>query len=90
MFHKVKSVFPLPDFKLEVLFCGGITKLYDVKPLFESIPVFQTLRKYPDEFACVSVEGGGFGVVWNDGLDLSCDELWENGIQSTSEQERSE
>ena len=23
---------------------------------------------------------GGYGIIWNDDLDLSCDELWENGI----------
>ena len=24
---------------------------------------------------------GGYGIIWNDDLDLSCDELWEHGIQ---------
>ena len=24
---------------------------------------------------------GGYGIIWNDDLDLSCDELWENGEQ---------
>lgn len=30
-------------------------------------------------FSCVAVDVGGYGIVWNDELDLSCDELWENG-----------
>ena len=25
------------------------------------------------------VEGSGFGVVWNDDFDLSCNEIWDNG-----------
>ena len=29
----------------------------------------------------MSVDVGGYGIVWNDDLDLSCDELWENGVQ---------
>lgn len=33
MFHKIKSVSPLPDFKLTIQFCEGVTKLYDMKPL---------------------------------------------------------
>ena len=33
MFHKVKNVTPLPDFKLSVQFCEGVTKIYDVAPL---------------------------------------------------------
>ncbi len=81
MFHKVKNVSALPDYRLSVQFAEGVTKLYDVKPLFEKLHVFQWLREHPEQFACVSVDVGGYGIVWNDELDLSCDELWENGVQ---------
>ena len=27
----------------------------------------------------MQVDAGGYGISWNDDLDLSCDELWENG-----------
>lgn len=80
MFHKIKNVFPLPDYRLSVQFSEGITKIYDVKTLFEKIPDFLELRDNA-EFECVSVDVGGYGIVWNDDLDLSCDELWENGVQ---------
>lgn len=79
MFHKVKSVSPLPDFRLSVQFIEGITKLYDLNPLMERQPDFGLLRDNPTEFFCVTVDVGGYGIVWNDDLDLSCDELWENG-----------
>ena len=79
MFHKIKNVFALPEYKLTVQFSEGVTKLYDVEPLFERIPLFSSLKNDPAEFACVSVDVGGYGIVWNDDLDLSCDELWENG-----------
>lgn len=81
MFHKVKSVSPLADFKLSVQFSQGITKLYDMNPLFEKIPAFGCLKENPAEFACVAVDVGGYGIIWSDELDLSCDELWEHGIQ---------
>ena len=80
MFHKVKSVAPLSAFKLSVQFSEGVTKLYDVKHLFERISAFHHLKDNPAEFDCVSVDVGGYGIVWNDDLDLSCDELWENGV----------
>ena len=79
MFHKVKCVTALSDFKLSVQFSEGVTKLYDLKPLFEKIPAFRYLNDNPAEFSCVSVDVGGYGIVWGDDLDLSCDELWENG-----------
>lgn len=79
MFHKIKSVASLPDFKLSVQFSEGVTRLYDMKPLFKRLPVFKQLENDPAEFAGVSVDVGGYGIVWNDELDLSCDELWDNG-----------
>ena len=81
LFYKVKNVSALPDYRLSVQFAQGITKLYDVKPLFEKVPVFAQLQNDPQEFACVTVDVGGYGIVWNDELDLSCDELWEHGVQ---------
>lgn len=79
MFHKVKSVNALPEYCLSVQFAEGITKKYDVKPLFNIWPVFQMFKKYPELFYRVKVDQGGYGVIWNDELDLSCDELFENG-----------
>ena len=79
MFHKIKTVAPMPDFKLSVQFSEGVTKVYDMKPLFEKLPVFKQLENDPAAFDDVAVDTGGYGIVWNDDLDLSCDELWENG-----------
>lgn len=79
MFHKIKSVVPLPDYKLSVQFSEGVTKVYDVAPLFDMIPIFRSLSETPGTFANVSVDVGGHGIVWNDDVDLSCDELWDNG-----------
>ena len=81
MFHKIKNVFALPEYQMSVQFSEGVTKIYDVKPLFEKIPLFAVLKENHAEFASVTVDVGGYGIVWNDDLDLSCDELWENGVQ---------
>ena len=79
MIHKIKSVSALPEYKLSVKFSEGITKIYDVKPLFEEIPIFAELERHSELFASVSVDVGGYGIVWNDKLDLSSDDLWKNG-----------
>ena len=82
MFHKIKSVSPLTDFMLSVQFSEGVTKLYDMKPLFKKLPVFAQLKDDPKEFSSVTVDVGGYGIIWNDDLDLSCDELWEHGTDT--------
>ncbi len=79
MFHKVKNVAAISDFRLSVQFSEGVTKIYDMKPLFEKYPAFKPLENDPVAFACVNVDMGGYGIVWNDDLDLSCDELWDKG-----------
>ncbi len=81
MFHKIKSVTALPDFRLSVQFSEGITKIYDIKPLFDMIPCFAALKTDIEDFYGVYVDVGGYGIVWNDDLDLSCNELWENGVE---------
>ncbi len=78
MFHKIKNVFPLENYKLLVQFVSGVSKIYDVKPLFTWKEIFKTLKK--DElFYSVYVDVGGNGIIWNDYIDLSSEELWENG-----------
>lgn len=77
-FHKVTSVSPLKDYELSVHFWDGVTKIYDIKPWFEQQPVFKTLKKR-NLFSKVHVDGQGYGISWNDDVDLSCDELWHGG-----------
>lgn len=78
MFHKVKEVYPLPGMRLSVIFANGTTKVYDVAPLISRFDAFRILED-PNVFNSVEVDVGGYGIVWNDDVDLSCDELWENG-----------
>lgn len=77
--HKVKSVSPLKNYKLHVQFEEGIVKIYDVSLLFDKWPAFKIFIDEPDLFEAVKVDKGGYGVIWNDELDLSANELYENG-----------
>lgn len=79
MFHKVKSVSALPEFKLSVQFSEGVTKIYDVAPLFDKWSMFAPLKDNPELFYTVEVDVGGYGIIWGDETDISCDELWANG-----------
>lgn len=78
MFHKIRNVYPLNNYELLVQFSVGITKIYDVKPLFDWRDIFNELKKN-ELFYAVQVDIWGKGIIWNDQIDLSCDELWDNG-----------
>lgn len=77
MFHKVTAVRPCSGFLLDVEFMDGTRKKYDVSQLFDKWPVFRALEEN-GLFREVKVDTGGYGVSWNDALDLSCDELYYN------------
>lgn len=77
---KVSSVVPLEDMFLLVFFENGVIKKFDVKPIIKDYPDFEVLKN-SDLFQLVKVEAGGYGVSWNEDLDCSEGELWENGIE---------
>lgn len=79
MFHKVKCVNVLPEYKLSVQFAEGVTKIYDMLPLIKTHPAFKPLEDAA-LFSSVETDVGGYGIIWNDDIDLSCDELFENGV----------
>jgi len=75
---KIIEVKPIDDMNLLVSFDGGIVKKYDVKKLWDELPIFKNLQ---DKllFESVKVEVGGVAIVWNDEIDLARYEIWENG-----------
>ncbi|GAA6396414.1 DUF2442 domain-containing protein [Solibaculum mannosilyticum] len=77
-FHEERKE-KLPDYKLFVMFEGGEQKKYDVNPLFSRWDVFQVLKSIDGLFQQVYVDVGGYGICWNEDIDLSCEELWDNG-----------
>lgn len=79
MFHKVNSVRALPNLKLSIQFAEGVTKIYDILPCIKIWPTFALLKENESLFYNVTVDRGGYGIIWNDELDLACNELWENG-----------
>jgi len=63
--------------ELLVRFENGAERVYDCRPIL-SLPQFQLLTT-PAFFRAVRVDAGGYGISWNDDLDLSEYELWTNG-----------
>jgi hypothetical protein len=77
-YPKLTGVEPKRDRYLLVTFTDGSCRLYDCGPLFQSEPFSRLTQAWL--FRQVRVEMGGYGVRWNDELDLAESELWEHGI----------
>lgn len=78
MFHKIKHVKVLEKFKLKVEFINGIEKIYDMEKIINKIEEFYLLKN-KQLFNEVKVDVGGLGISWNEDIDISSEELWENG-----------
>ena len=78
--HKVKSVKPLENYRLMIEFTDNTKKMYEVRRLFRLKSMFGKLKD-KDFFRTVYVDLGGDGIVWDDDIDLSSYELWNNGIE---------
>ena len=79
MFHKAKTVTPLSDYRLLVHFANGADKEYDMKPLFDRYPVFLELKETPGLFEQARADVGGYGIVWNEDIDIDTEEVYQNG-----------
>jgi hypothetical protein len=73
---RVLTVTPLQGRQLLVTFVTGNQKVYDCQGILK-LDRFQLL-KHEAFFNAVTVEPGGYGVSWNDEMDLSEFELWNN------------
>lgn len=77
-FHIIKSIKPLENMILEVVFLSGETKKYDTKALIKRNKIFKKLEN-EELFNKVKVDVGGYGIAWDEDIDLSSEEIWKNG-----------
>lgn len=82
MTHRINTVKPLENFVVSVIFQNGVEKEYDIRQLFSNFPQFKQFESMTGLFEQVKVDTGGYGISWNDELDLDAEELWCNGIDT--------
>jgi Protein of unknown function (DUF2442) len=74
---KIVAAQAIDDVTLVVEFSNHDRKQYSVADLLDK-PMFSPLRN-PSFFRSFQVDEGGYAIVWNDEIDLSEYELWQNG-----------
>ncbi len=79
-YPKIKMVKPITDKRIIVTFENDIKKIYDCSPLLKQ----ESFRPLANDtlFNCIKVDLGGYGISWNEEIDLSESELWLNGISA--------
>ncbi len=82
MTHRIISVKPIDNMMLSVVFQNGIEKTYDISSLYDMFPQFRILEKEKYLFEEVQVDVGGYGISWNDELDIDANSIWEEGTET--------
>lgn len=77
--YTIKSVKAKEKYILSAVFIDGTIKEYDMQPLFKIFPQFNDFEEIDGLFEKVKVDAGGYGVYWNDDLDLDANDIWEDG-----------
>lgn len=81
MIIRIKSVKPLDDYVLNVIFDNGKNVLYDVKDDIKSIPTYEDLKNISGLFNNVQLDESRTCIFWNDYIDLASDIVYEYGIE---------
>lgn len=71
----VKSIRPLDDYKLFILFTNGEQRVFDFKPLLD-LPVYQPLKDI-EFFRRVYIECGT--AAWSEEIDIAPETLFSEG-----------
>ena len=75
---EILDVQPLENLNLLVKFKNGAKKLIDINPYLKRFSIFQELKNRA-VFENVKVDSSGWGIVWNNRIDLSACDVWEYG-----------
>jgi Protein of unknown function (DUF2442) len=76
--ERIVSAQVIDDHTLSVKFTNNELKKYDISKLLDN-PMFSPLKN-PVFFRNFTIEPGGYGLVWNEDIDISEYELWQNGV----------
>lgn len=76
---KIKKVKAKENNVIVCEFDNGRQKKYDMTILIKKYAIFKKLENNRNLFNQVSVDIGGYGVSWNEEIDLAAEEIWENG-----------
>ena len=74
----ITKIEPKENHFVEAVFADGEIVSFDVKSMFDKYPVFRDLEN-EELFENVKIDGVGYGISWNDEIDLSSDGIYLRG-----------
>lgn len=79
---KIQYIKALEHYRLLIIFENGEIRLFSLLSKLHQYPY--SLLKEDDLFQNVRLDSGGYGISWNDDIDISENELWQNSSLLTT------
>ncbi len=76
-YPRINYIEILENYKIFVIFNNGQIKIYSVSNLLNEKPF--TAFRDKNLFLNAKKEQNGYGIIWNDEIDISEYEIWKNG-----------
>lgn len=78
MIPRIKSVKPLENYMLQIIFQDGKSGIYDVKDDIDTIPQYKDLMEVKGMFEQVQIDESKTCIFWSEEIDLPSDAIYEN------------
>lgn len=79
MIPKIKSIIPLENYQLHIIFDDQKEVLYDLTEDIETLPNYHLLKDTEGLFQQVQLDTSRTCIFWNDEIDLPSDIIYEYG-----------
>ncbi len=83
MLIRIKSVTPLDNYLLLVVFDDNRVVEYDMKDDIKELPNYSDLQTIRGLWQQVQLDESRTCIYWNDSIDLPCDTIYEYGIEKS-------
>lgn len=82
--YPIRTLTLVKDYEVLAHFKNGDVKRYDFTKIINSFAPLKPLADDYELFKKIHLSPGGYGVIWNDELDLEAEELWYGGVEAVS------
>ena len=79
MIPKIKSIVPLENYQLHIIFDNKKEVIYDLTDDIKTLPNYHLLKDIPRFFHQVQLDISRTCIFWNDEIDLPSDIIYEYG-----------
>ena len=85
MYNRIELVGFKENLIIIAKFNDGKIVSYNIRQLYDQFPIFKELENDPLLFNNGIIAPGGCGIIFNDEIDIACEELYENGTLISQE-----